>query len=281
MRLANRRFVPFYFDLSNSGVAGDAAARAFVVPRKPALGGNAVPTPPVLFMTPAGQIVGEVSNYATSAQVLAAMLRVLREQPTFARPTAEETALTDPLARAELRIDLQDPAGAAALLADQTSARARYLLGRLARWRGDWAAMERHLAAVEDAALADDVRMERAHRLWQTRRFAELEAALTGFPVDSNRFSEARYHLGLAVFHQGRVDAARAIWHKTVTGCSQDPWIYRADWAFCQAKQRGERRGFSTMGARTSLLNRIGYMGRRNPDLAGPPADAADRKGSR
>ena len=27
----NRRFVPFYFDLSNRGAAGDAAAREFVV----------------------------------------------------------------------------------------------------------------------------------------------------------------------------------------------------------------------------------------------------------
>lgn len=56
VRLANRRFVPFYFDLSNRGVAGDPAARKFVVKERKRLGGRSVPTPPVLFMSPDGEV---------------------------------------------------------------------------------------------------------------------------------------------------------------------------------------------------------------------------------
>ena len=48
---------------------------------------------------------------------------------------------------------------------------------------------------------------------------------------------------------------------------TQDPWVYRADWASCASK--GRSTGMMTSaGPRTSLLNRIGYMGRSNPDLA-------------
>jgi len=52
-----------------------------------------------------------------------------------------------------------------------------------------------------------------------------------------------------------------------IKGCPQDPWIYRADWAYCALKRKGGAM-FSSSGPRTSLLNRIGYMGRKNPDLA-------------
>ena len=90
--LCNRRFVPFYFDLSNRGVAGDPDARAFVVAVRKELGGRAVPTPPVLFMTPDGEVVGEVSNYATEDQVLRTMLDLLEAHPEFAKPGPDEGA---------------------------------------------------------------------------------------------------------------------------------------------------------------------------------------------
>ena len=70
VRLANRRFVPFYFDLAIEGAAGDADARKFVVAARKDLGGGGVPTPPVLFMNAKGEVLGEVGNYATEAQVL-------------------------------------------------------------------------------------------------------------------------------------------------------------------------------------------------------------------
>jgi len=76
------------------------------------------------------------------------------------------------------------------------------------------------------------------------------------------------YYAGLGLFHSGKKEEAIRLWGKTITGCSQDPWIYRCDWAYCNAKANGGRKMFSSSGPRTSLLNRIGYMGRKNPDLA-------------
>ncbi len=71
VRLANRRFVSLYFDLSNRGAAGDPDARKFVVAARKELASRAVPTPPLLFISPSGEVLGQVSNYATEEQVLA------------------------------------------------------------------------------------------------------------------------------------------------------------------------------------------------------------------
>jgi len=272
VRLANRRFVSFYFDLADSGAAGDPDARAFVVAARKELGGRQVPTPPVLFMTAEGRVLGEASNYATEAQVLEAMRAVLKAHPEYDALSDEEKALVDPVAIARLRMDLLDFEGARAVLASTGGAQAAYLLGRIARFRGDWAAMERHFAKVDDPALAADLRMERAHRLWRAGDFAALGKALAGFPADSARASEARYFEGLALFHSGEKEKALDTWKSLVTGCPQDPWVYRADWAYSGATQKGGRTVFRS-GERGSLLGRIGYMGRTNPDLAGPPRD--------
>ena len=70
--LLNRRFVPFYFDLSNHGYAGDPDARKWVVKRRPDMGGMSVNTPPILIMTPEGKVAGKFSNYANSKVVLLA-----------------------------------------------------------------------------------------------------------------------------------------------------------------------------------------------------------------
>lgn len=265
--MANRRFVPFYFDLSNRGVAGDADARKFVVKQRKRLGGRGVPTPPVLFMSPEGKVLGEVSNYASEEKVLEAMLRVLEKHPEFTKPAKGEAKLKG-VAKAELCIDLQDYDGARKALADVTTAQAHYLRGRLARFGKDWKAAEASFSKVKTKDLLDDVRMELALKQWQEGEYEELEKQLSAFPKNSNRYTQARYYLGLAKYYQDEKKAALAIWRDTIKSCNQDPWIYRADWAYSGAKQTGRRKSFSSRGKRTSLLNRIGYMGRRNPDLA-------------
>ena len=86
-----------------------------------------------------------------------------------------------------------------------------------------------------------------------------------------DRYTEAMYHLGLAQHHLGKKKRAQKTWGGGIKSCSQDPWIYRADWAFTQSKEKRTSGGFSSGQKKTSLLKRIGYMGRRNPDLSGPP----------
>lgn len=267
--LLNRRFVPLYFDLSDRGAAADPAARKFVVAARPNLGGRQVPTPPVLILTPEGKVLAETSNYGSTKQVLGMLVRVLKDHPEYNKPSAAEQAATSAMERARIQLDLQDLEGARKTLAREESEQAHYLLGHIARLQKRWGAMGKHLAQVKDAGLKDDARMERAYVLWHEKKYEELGVHLKDFPEQSNRYTEARYFQGLAAFHSGDKEQAQKLWETTVKSCSQDPWIYRADWAYTDLKQ-GRTRMMSSAGERVSLLNRIGYMGRRNPDLQGP-----------
>lgn len=280
IRLINQRFVPFYFDLSNHGVMADPAARKFVVKANRRLGGQGVPTPNLMIMTPAGKVVGEVSNYGTTAQILEGLLRALDEHPQFDRPSEVEKNHCDDVMAAEIKIDLLDYDGATRILntlvenrkmPPEVRGHAHYLLGRLARMDRDWQRMDAHFGKVAVKDLANDVRMERAYRFWYEEDYEQLRDHLDQFPKDSSRFTEAAYHLGLAQYHLGKKKQARKTWGACIKSCTQDPWIYRADWAHTQSKEPGGRGAFSTADKRHSLLNRIGYMGRRNPDLSGPP----------
>lgn len=261
VRLLNRRFVPFYFDMFG-GHGADAGARAAIARQRPELARGAIGVNPILFLTPAGDIVAEIlADSATTPGLLAKLEQVLREQPDFARPAAGEERLTDPVERAELLIDLRRDDEADRLLADVDQPRAHYLRGRLARWRGDFAAMRSHFGKLDKVAeFADAVRMESAYELWQGREYEKLAAHLAGFPATSARYPEARYYEGLAHYHAGRSKEARALWQATIKASEQGPWIYRMDWAWSDS---GKNPGLR------SVLGRIGYMGAyRNPDLA-------------
>ena len=78
--LLNQRFIPIYFDLSSKSPASDIDARKFVIELQPELGGSRVPTPPVLFVTADGELLGEVSNYASESEILGALRDVLRKK---------------------------------------------------------------------------------------------------------------------------------------------------------------------------------------------------------
>lgn len=220
-------------------------------------------------MTPEGKVLAEVSNYAPADRVLAAMQQVLRAHPEYDRLSAQEQKLHDPLARGRLLFELMRWDEATGVLAESKTDAAFYLLGHIARWRRDWDVMERWLSRVRDPALVDDVRMERAYRLWYGRRFKDLRDWLENFPRSSNRYSEARYYYGLALYHLGQREDALDVWAELVRTAPEGPWVYRADWAYTSLKQRAKF-SFSTQGRRVSLLGRVGYMGPPNPDLQGP-----------
>ncbi len=285
MRLVNRRFVPFYFDLFSAGAAGDRDARAFVVRSRPDLGRMSVPTPPVLVMTPAGKVMEEVDNYATEEEMLASLRAVLGSNPSWNRPSQEEKALEDRartgdadarLAFAEQILDLGEGDRARAELAlaieslpaGEERDRAAYLLGHAARLAGDFDAMEAAFRRIEDAKwLDDDLAVERAHRSAAEGRHDAVVAALSRYQrvPPRPRSAEALYLLGVAVFQRGEKEKARGLWESIVGRLPEDPWVYRADWALFNLAEPG-RRTFSTLGERTPL-GRIGYMGRENPDL--------------
>lgn len=224
-------------------------------------------------MTAEGKILAQVSNYAPAEKLLAALVQVLENHPQYNKPEEDEKHAKSPLARAEIAVDLQRYNAARKILQSENSSQAHYLLGRLDRREGKWATMQEHFDTVNDPELADDIRMEAAYQLWADGDYAQLLATLKDVSEKSNRYTEAQYYSGLALYHQGQKKEALAIWKKVIQACSQDPWIYRADWAYSNvlAEQSGQPRVFSTRGKKNSLLGRIGYMGRTNPDLKHQP----------
>lgn len=228
-----------------------------------------IPTPPVLFMTAEGEVLGEASNFASPDVFLATMLKVLKEHPEYNQASEAEKNARSAVERAENKISLQDYDGARAILEKEDSAMAHYLLGRLARFRQDWEQMEMHFKKVNDAALTDDLRMERAYRFWFTKQYAKLIEQLKDYPNAHKRYAESRYYQGLALYHLGEKEKALSVWKETIQVCSQNPWIYRADWAYTNVTDP-PRTTFSTADKSTSVLNRVGYLGAPNPDLKGP-----------
>src|SRR5262245_4367968 len=248
------------------GAAGDADAHAAIAKARPALARGSIDVNPLLFLDGDGAVVAEMSSgEATTAALLAKLEQVLADHPEFARPGPDEAALVDPVERAELCIDLRRDAEADQLLAAVDTPRAHYLRGRLARWRGDFAAMRQQFElAAKAPELAADIRIETAYEAWQQRDFDALTAQLADFPQDSPRLAETRYFAGLARFHAGEVREARALWRTAIGALPPGPWVYRMDWAWSEC---GPQPGAE------SLLGRIGYFGAyRNPDLARPAA---------
>jgi len=266
----NRRFVSFYFDLSDDGAAADPIAREFVTAARPALDADAVATPKVLLMTPAGRVVGEIDPFLGAPEFLQQLLEVLRAQPEFARASPEELALTDPVERARLALDLRDLGEAKLILARTEGSPARYLAGHIARIERDFATMEAEFARVDAPELADDVRVERAQRAWLLGDYTTLVSSTADFPAESERCNEALYLRGLGLFHLGSRDEALAQWRELILERVADAWVYRADWAYTELQQGKLVGAVGTTSARSSPLGRIGYIGRGNPDLLGP-----------
>lgn len=277
IRRINRRFVPHYFDLNPSGAAKDADARKLVLAAKPALGGQSVTTPPVLVMTPSGELLTEISNYASETELLAALDEVLAENEEWDVATAEEEAALKsgaPLERGELLFDLGRFDDARKALERAPGSAEALLLTRICRLQRDFAAAAVALERVVDPAHADGAHVERAWLALQERDFKKVHAETKAIATASSSNHEADYVDGLAHFHDGKLEAAQKCWKVLITKAkAQDRFIYRADWAYTQslqAKDAGKRAGsgFSTAGPRQSLLDRIGYMGREHPDLA-------------
>jgi hypothetical protein len=160
------------------------------------------------------------------------MRTVLDKYPQYDVRTSSESKTKSVLEEASLRFDLLDDDGAYQLLANQTSPSSMYLRGHIARLRQDWKAMDLAFNGIRDPKLLDDIRVERAYESWYKKDFQSFRASLQGIEKSSNRFSEARYYVGVAEYLLGHKANSTAIWKSLIKECTQDPWIYRADWAY-------------------------------------------------
>jgi tetratricopeptide (TPR) repeat protein len=266
--LLNQRFIPIYFDLSSKSPASDIDARKFVIELKPELGGSRVPTPPVLFVTADGELLGEVSNYASESEMLGALRDVLRKNSQYARPSDGEDERSR-LARAHTHHYLGQDEEALALLSEPRIAKESLFVAQIARRAGDLDIAAKVLEGLDAKKFADDITLEHGLLAFARSDVKTMRLRLAAYSEEGARAPEARYFLGISLFHLGEHAQARATWKKLIEQYGEHPFSYRADWAYTQTTDEGlaaERSSFTTEGPK-SLLGRHGYMGRKNPDL--------------
>lgn len=272
IRLFNRRFVTFYYDMTPEGVAHDpAAVEALTALNAEELDIQATLNPSSLLIAPDGKLLGEFHGYLHPDAAVEQLRDLLREHPEYNQPSEEERATKDPIGRAKILIDLMEFEVAKELLAGVDSDEAHYLLGHIARLEGDVPAMVANLSGMAAYPANLDARVEYAWRHWHERKYEELAKELADFPAGHARSSEAQYLIGLSLYHRGEREAAREQWAKMIQGCSLSPWVYRADWAYyCTTYElsvhEGGDRGMKPFETFTPL-NRHGYGYRGHPDL--------------
>ncbi len=210
--LMNRRFVPYYFNRSGMGEGGNAAASKFTTGR--------TKNPYAYFaaFSPEGEYLGESELYATKDDVLAWLVKLLRDHPEFDAPAPGEE-------RAE--------GLAAARVLEETGrfaeARERYAAigspldeARLARYAADWEAHEKALARAD---AADEVAAERGLKLVAERKWAEARALLekaVRAHKESGRRAEMRFALGVACWFSDDRDWAKFHWMWVVENLPDD-----------------------------------------------------------
>jgi len=270
IRLINRRFVPIYFDLSLGGAVPDRDARIFVAKAKPELMEGSVDTPPILVATAAGEVLAEIDNYSSEQQVLDGLRGVLAAHGGWNQVAPDEQQVSKSgtvIEKAALLFDLGRGEAARRLLSGQTGDEAAIALAHLDRLDGDWDAMATALERVKEKRTSDEFVIERAWLDLARGELTGIPAALESVARDSAWSTEARYLAALSLWKADRKAEALAAWRTMIEQSPPDRWVYRADWAFTFVKQGSESGEFSSVGARLSPLGRIGYGGRRPPDL--------------
>jgi len=249
--IINNRFVNFYFDLQNHAVVGDAQAKRFVGAVKRNLTGSRVPTPPVLICTPDGELIAEISNYASAAKMLPDLRRVIARHPGSQEPSPAERE--DPLLHAEVLGLLGHLRRAEDIFREQRDAPGTALRrARLLRWLGQPDPARRALAAAKDGS--GRWHREAAWQAWEAEDFQQALNLLEAMP-EGERDDEDRYLSGLALWASGQREQAKRTWKDLIDSGRQGPWVYRADWAWVAT------------GCGRSRLGRHGYMGSTHPDL--------------
>lgn len=261
IRLANRRFVNFVYDINGGVGVGDPEAEAFV--KK--LGGGGFMN--LRFATPDGELLASLPAGAKEGgeKTLKTMLELLRDHPEFAKPSELEKSVSN-YEKALIQTELHNFSAAKRLATGINSDGAALLLARLARFEQDWPEMMIQLALIHGKGRLDDVRMEMARYHWEQNDYKQLLEMVSGISGTDDRYSEAAYFKGLAYYHLEDKEKALQVWKDLVDSQPQDSWVYRADFAHSGVLKPDPSGGGSTADP-TSVIGRTGYIGDSNKDL--------------
>lgn len=232
--LINRRYVPYYYEVSGMGCAASPDAAAFVAKQ------TRNPYAFLAAFTPEGELVGETALYADKDQVFEFLRSLLVRHPDYAEPTPAEEQVLAALAKpdadaaaccagAELLVELGAYASATraferALAAKPGAAlavRAELALTRIAREQREWDEAKRHtdraaaLVPKPSLGASDLIALERgrydlAHGEYARARDG-LQAAIAAWP-GSRALGELHFDAGVACFFAGERDLAKYHW---------------------------------------------------------------------
>jgi len=249
--LLNTRFVTFYFCFREGRTGYDADAAKIY---NEALKDDAdfqSGLPPVVIFTPGGdkalkQIPRTV--HFEKDKFFDALRESLRANPVYDTPGANEKKLLAEAAASPRDAAAQYQAGRAREMAagadasslfekaiaaspeSEWAARSNLRLATLARHDRAWDKAEKLLAAVAEPGLADDVGMERAHKLLTDKNHAKalelLDATIRAHP-SSNRMGELRFYAGVANFHSDRRNWANYHWWWVLDNLPDDHHVIR------------------------------------------------------
>ncbi|HZL72951.1 MAG TPA: hypothetical protein VFC86_10850 [Planctomycetota bacterium] len=249
--LLNARFVMFYFCFREGRVGYDAEAAAIYNPALKDDPDMKAGIPPAVVFSPGGHAPLKFlpkSMHWEKDKFHDLLREALRENRVYDAPSSEERKILADAAAAPKDAGAQYRAARARERAAGDDARALYekaiaaepsgpwgerahvRLAVLDRHERAWDKAEKHLARATLPDLADDVAMERAHRLLDVKKDAEalqlMDAAIKADPR-SNRLGELRFYAGAANWRLGRRTWANYHWWWVLENLSDDHHVVR------------------------------------------------------
>lgn len=232
--LVNRRFVPFYFEVSGRGCAASPEAKAFVREQ--------TRNPWAFFaaFSPEGKLLGETALYADKEQIFEFLRSLLLRYPEFDVIAAGEQRQFQAAERPDATAaEVFAAARTLQELGEYTRARRAFQkvlclpfeqtmsplaaieLAKISRWQRDWESAREfrekaaQLVKEPTLALSDRIALERSHEELAHGRFREahqeLEKAIASWP-QSRWLGEMRFYAGVACFFLGDRDMAKFHW---------------------------------------------------------------------
>ena len=229
VNLLNLRFVPYYFDVDPIGSQYDERAKTLAERLLPEMRYiTSMPTPPLLFMTSEGKMLGHASNFLSAQELLDQLVEILDDQSKRSL-TTEEQKTEDPVQRAWLLYKLRKLDDARTTLDKQLSSESYYLQVLIAREKEDWKLMKYAIDMVTDTHRKFDIDVENMLRYWQFRNLSGIKALGDQVGIDNHRYQEAMYYLGLAYYHTNDSTKAINVWRNAIENNRNSAWAFRLD----------------------------------------------------
>ena len=258
--LINRRFVPFFYNVGKGGCGYDADAAKFIHEFTSEFEGNAVAPPPIFLASPESKLLGQLDNFVHQDEFFSGLLKVLRENPEFNKPTDEEKAALDAgesknasvaqlQAAARINEELGEYKDALRLyaaivesagLAAEDSVSATLALARIERYSKNWKLAEVWLDFLDKkwsnpksrpTTLDAELAMERAYSLLAAKNYDAarklLVVAIKADPTH-DRVPEMHYYAGLASYKLKRKEWANFHWGWVMVNAPDDRHYMRA-----------------------------------------------------